>query len=553
MGDTNDDTYENFMRVCGPFKLGDLVTESPNPISSNLSDECAMDMAKGLTTLQNVDRAAMEQMMRLPAVTSGLVEEMAGAIHRTFLQGKKVFFVGCGATGRLSLSLEVFGREGMLEPQYRDQVRGFMAGGDVALIRSIEKFEDREEYGRQQLRDLGYQDGDLIIAITEGGETPFVIAACEEGVALSPSQPVHYFLYCNPDDTLCRLAERSKRVIENPRIRKLNLTHGPMAVTGSTRMQATTVQLLVAGLALQYHSDPSKIRQRLQRAADALTSAVDYSVLAPFSVAEAAFYREGQFFTYATDFFTCTVMTDTTERSPTFSFPAFENFDVTPHPPPSPVYMHLPGCRDSKEAWSRMLHREPRGIDWPETQKQTAASVLYGYDFSDRCVAERRKRYGEQRTLHSLSVNRTDRGIAFAVLRSNVSVEVALDVDLLSDVLLSNIVCKALLNAHSTAIMAHNGRLRGNVMIYVRPTNNKLIDRSARYVRLILEHENATAEARSAAPVMIPDYAEIVRLIYEIRAVAPVDQPIVLLVANRIKAEAGVTITSPVPGAAPSA
>jgi N-acetylmuramic acid 6-phosphate etherase len=533
MGDTTEDTYENFMRVHEQFKLGELVTESPNPISANLSTECQTDMAAGLTVLQNVDRAALKKMLDLPAIKEGALEKLAVDIHGTFVSGKKVFFVGCGATGRLSLSLEVFGREGMLEPRYADQVRGFMAGGDVALIRSIEKFEDREEFGRQQLRDLGFVDGDLIIAITEGGETPFVIAACEEGAKISARRQ-HYFLYCNPDEILCRLAERSKRIIENPQIVKINLTHGPMAITGSTRMQATTVQILAAGLPLQHHAHPERIRPALERVAQVLSNEVEYGALAPFTSAEAALYRSGDRFLYATDYFTCTVMTDTTERAPTFSYPPFENFDLNPHPPASPVYLHLPGLADSKAAWERLLHRPPRGIDWPETRHQTSASVLYGYDFSDRCVGERRRRYGEMKTKHSLSVNRTEHGITFAIADSNVAVTVPVSVDILSDPLLINVVAKAILNAHSTAIMARNGRVQGNVMIYVKPTNNKLIDRSTRYVQLILKNEN-----KDGVDVPIPSYADIARMIYEERAMAAADEPVVLRVVNRIRTDAG--------------
>ena len=49
---------------------------------------------------------------------------------------------------------------------------------------------------------------------------------------------------------LCTAAERSKLVIQNPDIEKINLTVGPMAVTGSTRMQASTILLAAAGMAL---------------------------------------------------------------------------------------------------------------------------------------------------------------------------------------------------------------------------------------------------------------------------------------------------------------
>src|SRR5206468_11739961 len=54
-----------------------------------------------------------------------------------------------------------------------------------------------------------------------------------------------YFVYNNPDDLLCGHVTRSREVIEEPRIEKINLTTGPMAITGSTRMQATTIQLCV--------------------------------------------------------------------------------------------------------------------------------------------------------------------------------------------------------------------------------------------------------------------------------------------------------------------
>ena len=44
---------------------------------------------------------------------------------------------------------------------------------------------------------------------------------------------------------MCEHVERSREVIQDARIEKINLTTGPMAITGSTRMQATTIQLCV--------------------------------------------------------------------------------------------------------------------------------------------------------------------------------------------------------------------------------------------------------------------------------------------------------------------
>jgi len=54
-----------------------------------------------------------------------------------------------------------------------------------------------------------------------------------------------YFVYNNPDEVLREHVQRSREVIDEPRIEKINLTTGPMGITGSTRMQATTIQLCV--------------------------------------------------------------------------------------------------------------------------------------------------------------------------------------------------------------------------------------------------------------------------------------------------------------------
>ena len=41
--------------------------------------------------------------------------------------------------------------------------------------------------------------------------------------------------------------QRSRKVLEEPGITKINLTTGPQAITGSTRMQATTIETFVVG------------------------------------------------------------------------------------------------------------------------------------------------------------------------------------------------------------------------------------------------------------------------------------------------------------------
>ena len=521
----SEPTAEDFLKVAHHFKLGELDTESSNPKTERLSQLCQdpATLPDGLNALQSVDVAALETILaKVPEM-----EELARAIHKTLVSGKKVVAEGCGATGRLSLSLEVFALEGMvIEEEYRDKVRGFMAGGDAALIRSIEQFEDRVAHGQRQLREIGFEDGDLLLAITEGGETPFVIAACEEALLVSPSNNP-YFIYCNPDGPLCRIAERSKRVIENERIHKINLSTGPMAITGSTRMQATTVQLACAGLAIRHHAHPEKIGEDLRRLL-AATKAVPYGILAPFTAAEAKMYADGEYFLYETDYFSVTVMTDTTERSPTFSLPPFENFN-NPNELPSVVYLHLPGVSGAVEGWTRLLRRAPRPLEWEGgIAKQTGIEAIKGYDFSDNVFELRAKKIGADRTKLCAKVHRDldAKGIRFSLPHVEVDIVFPVaDEALLDDKLLLNILGKCLLNAHSTAVMGVYGRFEGNVMTYVRASNNKLIDRATRYVQLLLKRRQADAKVENP---IAPAYEDIVRYIYSVVPTLPSNVPVVL-------------------------
>ncbi|CUE72869.1 Hypothetical protein, putative [Bodo saltans] len=524
-------TVEGFLAIAHHFHLGRLQTEASHPVTARLSQQCSTPetLPDGLRALQAVDVLALEAMLRdnIPEQTEVLARE----IHDTFTKGKKVVCEGCGATGRLSLSLEVFAREGMVEEvEYQDKVIGFMAGGDAAFIRSIEAFEDKVEYGHKQLHAVNFEDGDLLLAITEGGETPFVIAACEEAVRVSPSRDP-YFLYCNPDDILVQVAERSKRVLENPRIKKLNLTVGPMSITGSTRMQATTVQVLIAGLAIRHHAHPERIRPSLE-AILAICKALPYGDLAPFTSAEAEMYANKEYFLYETDYFSVTVMTDTTERAPTFSMPPFESYN-NPDELSSQVYLTLPGVKGPKEGWERLLRRPIRPLEWEDTSARTGLAAILGYDISESIAMKRQNRLGAERTAHRAIVSLIDSAIVLELPHKPLTVRFDLPKEIADDKLLVNVAAKMLLNAHSTAVMGVLKRYEGNVMTWVRPSNNKLIDRAARYITLLLERrwaaQGASAEAIAAAS---PSFEEICREVYRLRAIVATDQPIVLLVVD---------------------
>ncbi|MBC7396699.1 MAG: SIS domain-containing protein, partial [Bdellovibrionales bacterium] len=232
---------EAYLKNANYFSLGHLPTESLHPDTRKLSDEVEAHLPGAIATVQQIDLAAIQVVKEaLP-----LIRDLSEAIESTLTSGGRVFLSGCGATGRLALTLESLFRSLHADNARKDQIQALMAGGDFALVKSVENFEDYPEYGERHLHDLGFQEGDLLIAITEGGETPYVIGTVSGALQHSSLKP--WFVFCNPSELLVQTVERSRAVIENARVRSLCLPVGPMALSGSTRLQAATAQMLAVG------------------------------------------------------------------------------------------------------------------------------------------------------------------------------------------------------------------------------------------------------------------------------------------------------------------
>lgn len=534
------DQAEFFLRHEQEYRLGVLQTEQPHPRSAGLSEALLANTAEGLKIIQSIDND-------LPPVLASTLrskpfEQLIAAMTEALIDGRRVFFTGCGATGRLSILLEACWRRFWRESRYADaealadQVRSVMAGGDFALIRSVEGFEDFPSFGRHQLRESGVAKGDVVVAITEGGETPFVIGTAWEAVDTGAKS---FFVYNNPSNILVNHVQRSREVIEDPRIVKLDLATGPMAVAGSTRMQATTIELLVVGAALEHalsallahrgadsakHHQPvdlDSMAERLRILLAEVASEQNVDSMAQLIEHEASVYRQSGLVTYFADSYLLDIMTDTTERSPTFSLPPFREQGDTSSADSWSFIKHP--LLSSPLAWRDMLGREPRGLNWQAATYQAMKAPAKLLDCPPNLTRERILRFGignepdTSRTdapcslgisllvdhevgqhhtpkapFHQALLRHTSAYDQRAVLSIGPStadplgdehgyaVQCTLPPSLLN--LWPHIATKVVLNAVSTATMGLMGRLKGNWMVYVNTSNKKLIDRGVRLI-----------------------------------------------------------------------
>jgi N-acetylmuramic acid 6-phosphate etherase len=549
---------EDFLRIAEQFQLGALTTEAPHPVTARLSEAAEHNVASSLELLFEADADVLKKYREFAA--AGTAGEMKEAALRALENGGRLFFTGCGSTGRLSIQLVSIWR-GFWQQQRAHglkcapstqemETRAFavMAGGDFALIKSVEGFEDFTEFGKKQLGDYGVCADDVVFAITEGGETSFVIGTAWKGVEAGAKV---YFVYNNPDDVLVKHVKRSREVIQEPRIQKVNLTTGPMAITGSTRMQATTIQLAVLLTVLEMvlrelmreldpggaTRDSAEVPEQFERALTSMHATLKskpvLSQLAHLVALEESAYRLGHRNNYFADRFGIDVLTDTTERSPTYCTPPFRKFDDK-SASESWAFLFVP-APESTVAWERILKRKPRCIEWTESDVR----ALVGEEKAERTYQIVRKiSYPEllrfKVGLDGLQYRPLAKGDCAVAITSEwerssllsadgfyraqleaagkqgartglvyfgsavslheigqfvhqwspecVAVLVPVPaIDLLLDGV-TRVGLKMFLNALSTCTMVRLGRVMGNYMIWVVPSNLKLIDRATRYI-----------------------------------------------------------------------
>jgi N-acetylmuramic acid 6-phosphate (MurNAc-6-P) etherase len=572
------------------FQLHTLLTEQRHPKTWDLSKRIQKDCKSGLRLLFSVDEDIVEKLTSL-AREKETLEQAVQAIEKVLFSRQKIYIYGCGATGRLAKQMEsTFWRpfwqnvrkkkkiwskiQLHLGDNIENQLIGEMTGGDRALISSLEGFEDLLLIGRLQLKDRKVEKGDVVICVTEGGETSSVIgtilAALDQWRTAEYYDPEKtkkklYFIYNNPNDKL-RPFDRSRRVLEEPGITKINLTTGSQSITGSTRMQATTIETFVVGNILQQALDRSlrkflskkematlgfkselRLEDKLKEFSHILEQVKEnLSAIAKFTKLEAQTYKTGNFSTYFAQKGLITVFIDSTERSPTFRL--FPLDTVKQAKRKSWIQVWTPAA-NLQDAWQAFLGRPFRGlsselyrkpfedeIDDAYLKKAALESLknagddqqfLYDFSFADFNLKNREPTQGDLGVAVLISPEEAELGkknsdirkfidlfskkgarVAVILITDKSSKKISrlirkipdgaaegknsfivVNIGTTNDPLGINqrIALKILLNAHSTGVMARLGKVIGNTMTNVSPSNLKLIGRAT---YLIQSHVN---------------------------------------------------------------
>jgi N-acetylmuramic acid 6-phosphate etherase len=578
----------NYVRNKKQFQLHTLLTEQRHPRTWNLSLTVKDDVEKGWEQILSVDQDISKTFHHL-AKNTALLDRAVQSVIRAIRERKKIFIYGCGSTGRLAKQMEsalwrpfwkkikksaLWNRlRTSLPDGIEDHLIGEMTGGDRALISALEGFEDLQIVGRLQLQDRVVERDDVVFCITEGGETSSVIgailAAYEQYGDFSENKINEaknhlFFIYNNPDDVL-KPFDRSRAVIENPAITKINLATGPQAIAGSTRMQAATAETFVMGIILEFgirtilkdrlsneelmqfgfntEIDMSdrllsfdRLRKYLSRAS---------KDLAKLTRLESETYRRGNLAIYFASKALLTVFIDCAERSPTFHLYPLDTVQGKKRKCWLQVWTE---GKDYKQAWRNLLGRNFRGLEESFYKphflnqiddnylKEAALNSLilaggdqeklYDFSFSEENIHKRglqdddlavmvcldeeiEQLFTAGSSFHRLInlCKRTNARLALVLVSDKNFHEIEniisrlplMEQDIVIHIFMEGkgdplncnrqVLLKVLLNSHSTAVMARLGKVVGNTMTHVIPSNLKLIGRAT---HLIMTHVNDT-------------------------------------------------------------
>lgn len=210
----------------GPIQeRGHLLTEQANPESQTLDQLSPLE----IVNLFNREDAKVLSAIKGARVALALALEKTAAALR---QGGRLFYIGAGTSGRLGVLDAAECPPTFCTPP--ELVQGILAGGAPALLRSSEALEDSPEDGAAAIADHKITAKDVVVGITAGGTTPYVLGALQSARQRGATA---IFMACVPADQVAVEADVDIRLLVGPEI-----------LAGSTRLKAGTVTKLALNI-----------------------------------------------------------------------------------------------------------------------------------------------------------------------------------------------------------------------------------------------------------------------------------------------------------------
>lgn len=206
-------------------ELQKIATEQRNPNTMHIDTLSTLDMVK---LINQEDHRVAEAVAEVTDKIAAAIDVIADRLSK----GGRLIYCGAGTSGRLGILDAV-----ECPPTYStepEMVQALMAGGYPAIFKAVEGAEDSKELGVQDMQNINFAAGDVLVGIAASGRTPYVLGCMEYAKELgAPTVSVT----CCPGSVLDNFADIG--IAPCP---------GPEVITGSTRMKSGTAQKMVLNM-----------------------------------------------------------------------------------------------------------------------------------------------------------------------------------------------------------------------------------------------------------------------------------------------------------------
>ena len=201
--------------------MSDIITEYRNENTKDIDILPTIEIVKKMNEEDKSVALAVEE-------ANAEIAQAIDLIAKQFLKGGRLFYFGAGTSGRLGiLDASECPPTFSVDPS---MVQGIIAGGDVAMRKSVEGAEDNFEQGREDAKVLT----DKAVVISASGNPKYLLGVLDYAEEIGAKT---IGVTCNHKG---RIAEEAGLVI--------CAEVGPEVIAGSSRLKAGTAQKMILNM-----------------------------------------------------------------------------------------------------------------------------------------------------------------------------------------------------------------------------------------------------------------------------------------------------------------
>ncbi|GIP31136.1 N-acetylmuramic acid 6-phosphate etherase [Paenibacillus sp. J2TS4] len=205
--------------------LSALTTEQFNERTEKIDRLTTLEM---ITIMNDEDRTVGDAVRLILPQIAAAVE----AIYLSLKTGGRLFYSGAGTSGRIGILDASECPPTFCTPP--GMVQAIIAGGERAMVQTVEGAEDNEEEGARDLAARNLTSSDVVVGIAASGRTPYAMGALKYAGQVGATTIA---VSCNANAAISQFATH-----------KIEAVTGPEIIAGSTRLKAATAQKMILNM-----------------------------------------------------------------------------------------------------------------------------------------------------------------------------------------------------------------------------------------------------------------------------------------------------------------